>query len=381
MKNKQIGLLLGTLLTCSALPAVADSNGTGANFLMSRMALDPSTNNSSTPSANKTKRRSLAQSQSSTTTDPTAANSQEFPTQILKTGVSLTAAGLSPNSLQLCDNIGLSPVLERITALRNQVSGVENDRSIQSLSLKQDLLDETLSARLLVQKASLEIDFTVAEIEAERQVYNELLATFKNDRDKALARTNAFAFISNGILWAVCEALVIPTYKHAIYNVPAGIVGIPAGLVPSIASMYTFKQINGKKKTSEVEPNMLAKVFNYPTNPEVEYPNSVWKYLNQVPADGSGTKKRLDSMIDRWIADSNMPAFTDKSSKKQLDVITGSVAQRKALTIGTLTARSVMLDQLLVEVNKMKRMLLELDMVAIGDKRFVANSSQSNSIQ
>lgn len=381
MKDKKVGLLLCSLLACTVLPAVAESTGTGTNFLMSRVALDPNMNNSATASAPQTKRRSLAQSQSSTTADPVAANSQEFPTQILKTGVSLTASGLSPNSLQLCHNIGLTPVLERITMLRNQVAGVEKDQSIQSLALKQDLLDETLSARLLVQKVSLEIDFTVAEIEAERQVYNELLTTFKNDRDKALARTNAFAFISNGILWAVCEALVIPTYKHAIYNIPAGIVGIPAGVVPSIASMYTFKQINGKKKTSEVEPNMLAKIFNYPTNPEIEYPNSVWTYLNQVPADGSGTKKRLEVMIDRWIADSNMPAFNDRDSKKQLDVITGSVAQRKALTISTLTARSVMLDQLLSEVNKMKRMLLELDMVAIGDKRFIANSSQTNSIQ
>ncbi len=383
--NRMNVLLLGALLASSAhpLPAVADSSGTGTNYLMTHTSLAANLNAASTKSG-KTKHRSLAQSlpsnNSSSTQNPVA-NSQEFPTQILKTGVSLNASGLSPNSLQLSNSIGLSPVLERITELRNQTSGSENDQTIQGLSLKQDLLDATQSARLIIQQASLEIDFTVAEIEAERQVYNELLGTFKNDRDKALARTNAFAFISNGILWAVCESFVIPAYKHAIYNVPAGIVGIPAGVVPSIASMYTFKLINGKKKTSEVEPNMLAKVFGYPTNPEIEYPRSVWTYLNQVPADGSSTKKRLDQMVDRWIADSNMPAFTDKNSKKQLDVITASVAQRKALTIGTLTARSVMLDQVLVEVSKMKRMLLELDMVAIGDKRFIANNSQTNSIQ
>ncbi len=383
MKFKQIsGLLLGTLIASSGpAPAYADSIGTGTNFLMTQ------TLNLQAPPAKspgKTKRRSLAQSlpgNTASNTQSSAVNTQEFPIQILKTGVSLTASGLSPNSLQLSDSIGLSPVLERITALRNQVSGNENDQTIQGLSLKQDLFDATQSARLIVQQASLEIDFTVAEIEAEKQVYNELLGTFKNDRDKALARTNAFAFITNGILWAVTEAFVIPTYKNAVYNIPAGIVGIPAGVVPSIASMYTFKLINGKKKTSEVEPNMLAKVFNYPTNPEIEYPKSVWTYLNQVPADGGpDTKKRIDQMIDRWIADSNMPAFTDKKSKKQLDVITASVAQKKALTIATLTARSVMLDQLLVEVNKMKRMLLELDMVAIGDKRFIANSPQPNSM-
>jgi len=82
-------------------------------------------------------------------------------------------------------------------------------------------------------------------------------------------------------------------------------------------------------------------------------------------------------MVDRWIADSNMPAFNDKNSKKQLDVLTASIAQKKALTIGTLTARSVMLDQLLAELNKMKRMLLELNMVAMGDKRLIANKDNT----
>ncbi|MDZ4834913.1 MAG: hypothetical protein SGJ27_14135 [Candidatus Melainabacteria bacterium] len=273
MKLKQINILvLGALLTYSTLPACADSSGSGVSYLMSRTILDPSMSANSARSGGKTKRRSLAQSppsnNSSTTANP-AANSQEFPMQILKTGVSLSASGLSPNSLQLSDNIGLSPVLERINTIRNQVAGSDKEQALQGLSLKQDLRDATQSARLIVQQASLEIDFTVAEIEAERQVYNEILGTFKNDRDKAVARTNAFAFISNGILWAVTESFVIPTYKYAVYNVPAGIVGIPAGVVPSIASMYTFKLLNGKKKTSEVEPNMLAKVFNYPTNPEI----------------------------------------------------------------------------------------------------------------
>lgn len=63
-----------------------------------------------------------------------------------------------------------------------------------------------------------------------------------------------------------------------------------------------------------------------------------------------------------------MPAFTDRHSKKQLDVLTASVRQRKGLSIGTLTARSVMLQQLHSEILKMKRMLLELNMAVGGMK-------------
>ncbi|MDX2105480.1 MAG: hypothetical protein SFY67_03670 [Candidatus Melainabacteria bacterium] len=304
------------------------------------------------------------------------ANTQEIPTQILKTGVSLNASTIAPNSMQLSDNIGLTPVLERIQTLKANAN--------QDPSARQDLFEAKQEASFIIQKANLDIDFTVAAIMAEREVYQEILATFISERDKTVARVNAASFISNGILWTVCEALAIgsinTTYarnpkKCLNLTIPSGVVGIAAGLVPSIASMYTLKAVNGKKKTSEAEPNMLAKLFNYPTNPDIEYPKSVWQYLHQVPASEPNAKSRLEQIIDRWIADSNMAEFTDRTSKKQLDVLTASVSQKKGLSIATLTSRTVMLQQLQAEVLKMKRLLLELNMVAQGEKQLVAQST------
>ncbi len=364
--------LLAAALVCFGSPArAADSSTVGANYLMTHTWLDPQKQNFN-------QKKAIAQSAPTSTTGSTkesTANTKLLPSQILRTGVVITSTGLSANTMQLADNIGLTPLMEQIQLISDKAASNSGIVSIESLTNKQDLLETRQRARMLIQKTGLEIDATIAEISAERELYNEILTKFKEDRDKAIAKTNAFAFISNGALWAVTEAFVIPTYKHAIYNVPAGIVGIPAGMVPSAASMYTFKLINGKKKDSEVEPNMLAKIFKYQTNSEIEYPKSVWDYLNSVPADIPNSKKRLDQLIDRWIADSNIPGFTDRNSKKQLDVITASVSQRKGLTISSLTVRTVMLDQLLAEVVKMKRMLLELEMVTNGDKRFIANSA------
>ncbi|MBC7997848.1 MAG: hypothetical protein IAF58_07890, partial [Leptolyngbya sp.] len=266
------------------------------------------------------------------------------------------------------NTIELSPILESINSLRNGVGKTDGSTTLEGLSRRQDLWDATQKASLLIQKTNLEIDFTIAAIEAENQVYQEILAGFTSKRDKALAKTNAISFISNGALWAVNGALTIPGYQNSLYSIPSGIVAIPAGIVPSIASLWTLKQINGAKKQSEVEPNMLAKLFGYPTNPDIEYPKSVWTFLNQVPADEPRSKKRLDQLIDRWVSDSNMPDFNDRQSKKQLDVITASVSQRKGLSISTLNSRSVMLQQLHAEVGKMKRMLLELAMVVEGEK-------------
>ena len=301
------------------------------------------------------------------------ANVQDIPKPILRTGISLNKTIVSPNSAQLAKNIGLIPVIEQIQLLRSRINSGDGESPLENLKTRQDLNDTLQKAIMIIQKTVLEVDFAASECEAESQLYNEILTTFTNDRDKAIARTNALSFISNGILWAVCESLAIPTYKNANFAIPSGIVGIPAGVVPSIASMYTLKQINGKKKTSEVEPNMLAKLFNYPSSADIEYPNSVWQFLHEVPASEPGGKTRLNQMIDRWIADANMPGFTDRHSKKQLDVLTASVAQRKGLSINTLTARIVMLEQLQCEIMKMKRMLLELSMAIEGEKQLTAS--------
>ncbi len=309
------------------------------------------------------------------------ANTTDFPTQILKSGINLNSPELSANSQQLADTIGITPLLERSQQLRSRITAFGDQQSVESLAARQELYDVTDKIAMLVQRTDLEIDFAVAEMDAEIQVYQEILNTFTGDRDKAIARTNAISFISNGALWAVTEALAIPSYKYAKFAIPSGIVGIPAGLVPSIASMYTFKQINGKKRTSEVEPNMLAKLFNYPTNPEIEYPSCVWNYLHQVPASDPASKKRLDQMIDRWISDANIPGFTDRNSKQQLDVITASIAQRKGLSISTLTARCVMLEQLQAEVWKMKRMLLELAMAARFEKQVISSNTKGSDVK
>jgi len=115
---------------------------------------------------------------------------------------------------------------------------------------------------------------------------------------------------------------------------------------------------------------MLAKLFNYPTSPEIEYPKPVWDFLNSAPADEDTTRTRRDQLIDRWISDKNIPTFTDRNSKKDLDIITASVLQRKGLSIDVLNVRQVMLTQLAAELMKMKRLLLELMMAARDEKHF-----------
>lgn len=300
------------------------------------------------------------------------ANTVIEPRQILRTGIDLTKRSLSPNTLQLSDTIGFTPVLKKIVELREKVGTMSGAVSLEQLDARQSLNEALMDGALIIQRCSLDIDFALAEIAAEQEIFSSQVATLTEDRDRAVARTNAMAFISNGILWAACEGLAIPTFKQPKYAIPSGILGILAGVIPSIASMYTFRQLSGKKTHSYLDPNMLAKLFGYPTTVDIDYPDSVWTFLIQVPPDGSTTKTRLDSLVDRWISDANLKAFTDRESKRQLDILTGSAIHRKSVNIAVVNARRVMLSQLAAEIMKMKRMLLELSMALHGEKELTA---------
>lgn len=298
-------------------------------------------------------------------------NTVEVPKQILRTGINLDSKTVSPNTLQLAQNLNLLPILSRMQELRTRVAQRTAGNTIESLSDRQELLELTQKAQNILIRTSLEIDFVLAEINAEQNIYSEVLSSLQGSRDKLVARVNAGSFILNGVLWTVCEALAIVSPLHPNYAIQSGIVGIAAGIVPSIASGYALKAYSGKRLRSECEPNMLAKIFNKPINPDIDYPKSVWSFLNTAPAGDTGSdagKTRKEQLIARWVSDKNIPSFTDKANSKEIDIITATAAQKKGLSIDNLNVRMVMLEQLQGELAKMKRLLMEIAMVITDEK-------------
>ncbi len=299
---------------------------------------------------------------------PGRANSVLVPQQILRSGININSHGISANTSQLAAELNLLSPLKRMQELRRKIGQQAGAATIESLSDRQELLELNQKVQNILVQTALEIDFVLAEIDAEQNLYSEVLSSFQTSRDKLVARINAGSFILNGALWAVCESLAIPAAKYPGYAVQSGIVGIAAGIVPSIASGYALKAYSGKHKRSEVEPNMLAKIFDRPINEDIDYPRAVWTFLNSVPASEATTRTRKEQLIDRWVSDKNIPSFTDKASAKEIDIITATVSQKKGLSIDYLTVRQTMLEQLQGEVAKMKRMLMEIAMVMTGEK-------------
>lgn len=285
------------------------------------------------------------------------ANVQMVPQPILRTGTQLNTVALSPNAVQLAEIIGIKPLLQQLEQLRLDPQSRE-------------YLDAKLQALQILQQTALEIDFVRANCDDEVSVIREMLATAISRRDRKVALTNAASFITNGILWTIAEAVSIPSYARPRLSITSGTVGIMAGIVPSLASTYALKLGAGGKQTYMPRPNMLCKIFDQPTDPETELPEAIWDYLVAVPPEDASGISRRDQIINRWIADDNISSFTDRNSKEQVAIVTGSSTKPLTVTIEVLLTRQTMLEQLCSEVFKMKRLLLELNMAVAGKKHF-----------
>ncbi|MFX9969588.1 hypothetical protein ABTP69_19135, partial [Acinetobacter baumannii] len=72
----------------------------------------------------------------------------------------------------------------------------------------------------------------------------------------------------------------------------------------------------------QVYPNILTKIFDFPTNPRVEYPGVVWQYLNSAPAGDTRTRRTI--MQDHWKDDTNIHVFQDGVNTQKLLLLTGN---------------------------------------------------------
>jgi hypothetical protein len=282
-----------------------------------------------------------------------------LPMPILATGGDLRSETLSPNAVQMANALELMPSLQRLCALRSKAK-------LDSLEERVELLEVRDRIGEVLRHTAFDVSYVLSEIWDEQSLYNEEIGSFSHERDTRVAITNAVSFGTNGALWAVAEALAIPTYARPRFSIASGITGITAGVIPSFASALTLKEVNGIKHHGRVAPNMLAKIFHRPTSDQISYPNSVWEFLNSRPADELViVKNRRDLIVDRWITDKNLSL--GRASKDQIDVLTATKPNCE-ITINILSDRLAMLGQLASEIFKMNRLLLELEMVLAGEK-------------
>jgi hypothetical protein len=281
------------------------------------------------------------------------------------------AENLSEDALQLAGQLQLLEKFRRLEELRQSElaatgSPASVERRLEILELKEDI-SETLDA------TRMEIEYVRSALAAELAVQSELVRAYTQRRDNRVLQSNLWSFRTNGALWAVTEALSIPTYSHPRYSVSAGTLGIMAGLLPTAFSLVALRTSQGGSFDRQRRPNMLARVFDYPFNPAIDYPESVWNFLNSPPAHRKGEGSRIKLLIDQWLADRNIHILSSLNNKAELDLLTGSAEQH--LSISLLSDRVAMMSQLDALVSLMNRPLLELLLFVRGVKHLPAAAS------
>ncbi len=271
---------------------------------------------------------------------------------------------VSPLGLQVAQLLNIEDSLHRLEEMRKQLAAAHNPKP--SLETRQDYLELKVDMIAAIEQARLDIDFVIAEIEDEHARITELYQACDDERTRRINRANINAFRTNGVLWAVAEGLDIPTYKHPKYSIPSGTIGIIAGLVPSIFSLYATR-VPQEHYARSSYPNLLCKIFDYPTNPRIEYPDTVWAFLNAKPIE-EPTKSRRAIMIEYWRTDKNMQFFKHHNDSSSLDSLTGT--KQGDLTIELLSDQLLMLRELKAIVLQMNRPLMELMMLVRGQKEF-----------
>ncbi|MFN8553597.1 MAG: hypothetical protein U0103_19165 [Candidatus Obscuribacterales bacterium] len=273
---------------------------------------------------------------------------------------------VSAEAVQLAEQLKLTDSLIELTKLRKARSADRNSLSRDELDRYRDLKEDVVEA---IEQTRMEVDFAEAELTREIAVHEEFLASYIAERNHKVNLSNAWGYRTNGVLWAVAEGLTIPSYARPRYSISSGIVGIVAGLAPSAFSLYALRQDAGGRFERKPHPNMLSKIFNYQVTPELEYPDSVWKWLNsQAPIGPKVT--RLAYLIDWWQRDGNIRYFSPKPTHHQLDLLTATVQDE--LTIQLVSDRLSMLRTVDAMIVGMNRPLLELMMVVRGTKSMSA---------
>lgn len=281
----------------------------------------------------------------------------------IKSGTDINSDELSGEALQLAKQLNLLDKLQRLEHLRQESSAAENklaeDQRLALIELKEEITE-------ILEETRMEIEYVRAALAGEIAVQSELARAYAQRRDDRVFKNNLWSFRTNGVLWTLTEALSIPTYSHPRYCVTSGTIGILAGLVPSAFSLVAAWDSKRGSFIREKWPNMLAKIFGYPVDASIDYPQSVWNFLNSVPPRLNYGKTRAEILVDQWLEDKNIRILTSRDNRAQTDLLTGSVKQK--LTIDLLTDRVNMMSQLDAVVALMNRPLLEVMLVVRGRK-------------
>jgi hypothetical protein len=247
---------------------------------------------------------------------------------------------LSPNAEQVAESTGMLPLFAQLKGLLAKPSV----NPWQVLYTRQHLLEAVMSA-------SLQVDATTARIDSEIAQANEFRSSLEAKRDHKENRINMASIATGGALGVVSSALQLSA-KHA----KAGnSVGIGAGVIVTVLSVMSLRAQNGRVGQFPFRSNMLAKLFDRPTDSTDAYSASVLDFLNAVPAVDPDKLTRKQRLIRTWAQVGRLGGVNTPEGEGKIARLTGTYSENAKLSISDLEDREAMLGDLRAKLSLMKR--------------------------
>jgi len=266
---------------------------------------------------------------------------------------------LTPEARELASELDLLDLLNRLDQIKTSIKNCQTaPNSMAGLLARQELLEARQTYQKRVLRASLEVDYVLAAIGGEQHSFELMSTSLQNSRDSAVLLTNIAAEVSNGALWVISCSYTLASRTNPKFDFGDGVNGIIAGAAPSLLGLYALYQLKGKARDLPRHPNMLAPLLGTGKDAENYFPKSVLAYLDAT-APGQ-TDSRRQVLIKSWIKDKKLQKADSKKYEHSAEIISGSISQRKALTLSLLDKQMTMLSDLRAVVFSMKKGLLEL---------------------
>jgi hypothetical protein len=257
---------------------------------------------------------------------------------------------LSPGAEEMARTIGVTPLIDRFYALPERERGVGGgSMSLEALGLRQQITESVISA-------GMEVDGLISEIDNELAQISVVRSKLEDRRDRALAISNLANIVTGGATGVIGSALQISDSTAKAGN----IVGIAGGAVSTVLSLIGLRQQRGANLPLGVAPNMLAKLFDRPTEFHSDYPEEVWTYLNAAPPAEPGEGSRRERLIKQWTDAGRIETGDTKKAHQKIEQLTTGVSNQRPLGIDLLNDRAAMLADVRARVALMKRDLSKL---------------------
>lgn len=248
---------------------------------------------------------------------------------------------LSPDSMQLADQLGIASRIQRV----EDWSKAPGAHALELVQNKQAIMQAALVAMLQVRAASSQISYDIFEA-------GQLRTLLEGKRDRTMRLNSIANFVSGGISELSGGAFqLVPNIKM---ENAGNIVEMVGGAAQTALSTVALRQQQGQTRTSKSRPNMLAPIFDQNTNQESRYPAIVWKYLNSPPAAG-GDSRRI-TLIKQWLEYGRL----EGREAPRIAALTGGGGPTYRVTIDVLEDRQAMLSDVNALVSRIDRQLLEL---------------------